>query len=152
MKITLAEEIKFLRNVPLFSKMNPEELKILALTTDTVIYEDGEVIFTEGDEGNEACIIYSGSVEVYRRSTEGKLIPLNMLGPGEMFGELALFGTGVRTASVKAAEETTVAMISKEKLYQIIKEYPDVAIEMLKVQTQRFARAEARLMANIKDS
>jgi len=115
MKITLAEEIKFLRNVPLFSKMNPEELKILALTTDTVIYEDGEVIFTEGDEGNEACIIYSGSVEVYRRSTEGKLIPLNMLGPGEMFGELALFGTGVRTASVKAAEETTVAMISKEK-------------------------------------
>jgi CRP-like cAMP-binding protein len=152
MKITLAEEIKFLRNVPLFSKMNPEELKILALTTDTVIYEDGEVIFTEGDEGNEACIIYSGSVEVYRRSTEGKLIPLNMLGPGEMFGELALFGAGVRTASVKAAEETTVAMISKEKLYQIIKEYPDVAIEMLKVQTQRFARAEARLMANIKDS
>jgi CRP-like cAMP-binding protein len=132
--------------------MNPEELKILALTTDTVIYEDGEVIFTEGDEGNEACIIYSGSVEVYRRSTEGKLIPLNMLGPGEMFGELALFGTGVRTASVKAADETTVAMISKEKLYQIIKEYPDVAIEMLKVQTQRFARAEARLMANIKDS
>jgi CRP-like cAMP-binding protein len=118
MKITLAEEIKFLRNVPLFSKMNPEELKILALTTDTVIYEDGEVIFTEGDEGNEACIIYSGSVEVYRRSTEGKLIPLNMLGPGEMFGELALFGTGVRTASVKAAEETTVAMISKEKLNQ----------------------------------
>jgi CRP-like cAMP-binding protein len=75
-----------------------------------------------------------------------------MLGPGEMFGELALFGTGVRTASVKAADETTVAMISKEKLYQIIKEYPDVAIEMLKVQTQRFARAEARLMANIKDS
>jgi len=152
MKITLAEEIKFLRNVPLFSKMNPEELKILALTTDTVIYEDGEVIFTEGDEGNEACIIYSGRVEVYRRSTEGKMIPLNMLGPGEMFGELALFGTGVRTASVNAAEETTVAVISKEKLYQIIKEYPDVAIEMLKVQTQRFARAEARLMANIKDS
>src|ERR1700690_1085202 len=143
MKITLAEEIKFLRNVPLFSKMNPEELKILALTTDTVIYEDGEVIFTEGDEGNEACIIYSGRVEVYRRSTEGKMIPLNMPGPGEMFGELALFGTGVRTASVNAAEETTVAVISKEKLYQIIKEYPDVAIEMLKVQTQRFARAEA---------
>src|SRR5208283_2608153 len=118
--ITLQKEVQLLKEVSLFSKMKPEELRIIALTTDNFIYEAGEVIVEEGDEGDEAYIIYSGKVEVYRKGYDGKKVVINELGPGEIFGELALFGDGFRTASVQAIEESFVAVISKEKLYEII--------------------------------
>ena len=149
MKITLQREIQLLKTASLFHTLKEEELRIIALTTENIIYEPSEVIVNEGDEGSEAYIIYSGYVEVYRKAENGKQISLNKMGPGGMFGELALFGNGLRTASVKAVEETLVSVLSKEKLYEIIRAFPDIGIEMLKVITERFAQAENRLMMSI---
>jgi CRP-like cAMP-binding protein len=145
-KLTLQKEIQILKEVSLFRSMKTDELKILAFTAKNYIFEPGEIIVNEGDEGDEAFIIYSGQVEVSRRGSEGGSITLNILGAGDMFGELALFGEGFRTATVKAIEETFVAVISKERLYEIIREFPDIGIEMLRVQTQRFRMAENRLI------
>jgi CRP/FNR family transcriptional regulator len=152
MKITTQEEIQNLKRVPLFQNLKPSELKIISLSMENFIFEAGEVIVNEGDEGDEAYIIYSGQVEVYKTLAAGRVVSLNLLGPGEIFGEIALFGDGFRSASVKAIQETLVGVIKKEKLYEIIREFPDMAIEMLKVQTQRFLRSESRLMESIKDS
>ncbi|MEN6464331.1 MAG: cyclic nucleotide-binding domain-containing protein [Syntrophaceae bacterium] len=149
MKITIQEEIHLLKTVTLFHALKEEELKIIALTTQNIIYEPCEVIINEGDEGSEAYIIYAGRVDVYRKATNGRLISLNKMGPGGMFGELALFGDGFRTASVKAVEETLVSVISKERLYEIIRAFPDIGIEMLKVVTGRFAQVENRFMRSI---
>jgi CRP-like cAMP-binding protein len=146
MKISLAGEIQRLKTVPLFQTLKEEELKLIALTTENIIYEPGEVIVKEGDEGGEAYIILAGSVEVFRKTDAGELMRLNKMGPGGMFGELALFGKGLRTASVEAVEETLVSVISKERLYEIIRTFPDIGIEMLKAITERFARVEDRLM------
>ena len=150
MKITPELEMQYLRNVELFVNLRSEELKIISLATQNLIYEQGEVIIAEGDEGDEAYVIYSGEVEVYRALGDGKTVSLNRLGPGEMFGELALFGEGFRSATVKALTETLVAVITRDKLYEILREFPDIAIEMLKVQTQRFFRAENRLIEQLK--
>lgn len=151
MKLTTEKEIRYLRNTPLFQNLRPEELKIISLATENFIYEQGEVIVNKGDEGDEAYIIYSGEVEVFSPQENGKAVILNKLGEGEMFGELALFGEGFRSASVKANKETLVGVISKEKLYEIIREFPDIAIQILKVQTQRFSRTENRLMGLLKE-
>ncbi len=145
MKISVQEKIQRLKETQLFRTLRPEEFEILALMMKDLIYEAGEVIINEGDEGDEAYVIYSGKVEVYR-SVSGGIVKLNSLGPGELFGELALFGDGFRSASVKATEETIIGVIAKEKLYDIMREFPEVALEMLKVQTQRFYKAENRLM------
>jgi CRP/FNR family transcriptional regulator len=150
MKITTEEELQKLRNVPLFRKLKPSELKIVALSMETFIFGAGEVIVQEGDEGDEAYIIYSGQVKVYRALNQERSVILNELGPGEMFGEMALFGDGWRTASVQAVRETLVGVISKERLYEIIREFPDIALGMLKIQTQRFSRAENLLLDFIK--
>ena len=138
-----------LKTVSLFHTLKERELKIITLTIENIIYEPWEVIVNEGDEGSEAYIIYTGYVEVYRKAGDGKLISLNKMGPGGMFGELALFGNGYRTASVKAVEDTLVSVISKEKLYEIIRAFPDIAIEMLKAITERFAKVENRLMRSM---
>ncbi len=146
MKIAVQEEIEHLRKISLFRNLKLSELKLISMTVDNFIYEAGEVIVKEGDEGNEAYVIYSGAVEVYRTQADGEAISLNLLGPGKIFGEMALFGDGYRTASVKATEETLVGVIAREKLYEVIREFPEIAIEMLKVQTERFAVMEGRLM------
>jgi CRP/FNR family transcriptional regulator len=150
MKITTQEEIQNLRKVPLFQNLKPSELKIISLSMKNFIFEAGEVIVREGDEGDEAYIIYSGQVKVYRSLNHDHSFSLIELGPGEMFGEMALFGDGLRNASVKAVKETLVGVISKERLYEIIREFPDIAIGILKIQTQRFSRAENLLMEFIK--
>lgn len=150
MKITSQEEIQNLRKVPLFQNLKPSELKIISLSMKNFIFEAGEVIVREGDEGDEAYIIYSGQVKVYRTLNHDHSFILIELGPGEMFGEMALFGDGLRNASVKAVKETLVGVISKERLYEIIREFPDIAIGILKIQTQRFSRAENLLMEFIK--
>jgi CRP-like cAMP-binding protein len=149
MRIIRKEEIQLLKTVPLFRKLKEDELEIIVLTTKNIIYEPQEVIFNEGDEGDEAYIICSGQVEVFRKAADGKVVIVNKLGQGCLFGELALFGNGFRTASVKAIEETLVSVISKEKLYEIIRAFPEIAIEMLRVITERFAQTENRLMASI---
>lgn len=149
MKITLHEELRLLKEISLFRNLKPAEHKIIAMTMRHVIYEAGEVVVKEGDEGDDAYIVYSGAVEVFRTLPGGKAVSLNILGAGEMFGELALFEDGLRTASVKALEETATAVITREKLYDILREFPDIAIELLKVQTRRFVRADRRLMESL---
>ncbi|MHB8108619.1 MAG: cyclic nucleotide-binding domain-containing protein [Syntrophorhabdaceae bacterium] len=149
MIITLPERIRLLKSASLFRTLKEEELRIIILATEDVIWEPGEVIVHERDEGGEAYIIYAGSVEVYRRARDGKDISLNKLGPGCMFGELALFGSGLRTASVKAVEETLVSVLSRERVYEIIRAFPDIAIEMLRSLTERFAKTEDRLIGSM---
>ena len=151
MKITTDEETQHLKKVLLFQNLKPQELKIISLSMEDLIFKTGDVIVSEGDEGDEAYIIYTGQVEIYRTLANGKLVSLNFLGPGEMFGEMALFGDGFRTASVKAIQETIVGVITKEKLYDIVREFPDIAIEILKVQTRRFSKMENRLMECLKN-
>ena len=151
MKITAQKEIQYLRRTPLFQNLKTEELKVISLATQNFIYAKDEVIVGEGDEGDEAYVIYSGEVEVYRTTSDGKVISLNKLKDGDVFGELALFGEGFRSASVKATRETLVGVIAKDRLYEIIREFPGIAIEMLKIQTQRFSAAENRLMGFLKD-
>ncbi|MCX6559512.1 MAG: cyclic nucleotide-binding domain-containing protein [Candidatus Aminicenantes bacterium] len=149
MKISLPGEIQLLKTVSLFHALKEEDLRIIALTTENIIYEAGEAIVNEGEEGGEAYMIYTGAVEVSRITDAGQSMLLNRMGPGGLFGELALFGNGLRTASVKAVEETLVSVISKERLYAIIRAFPDIGIEMLKAVTERFARVENRMMRSL---
>ncbi len=151
MKIRTQEKIQRLKETTLFRSLKPQDLEILALMMKDFIYDEGEVIVHEGDGGDEAYVIYSGKVEVYR-AVSGGAVTLNSLGPGELFGELALFGEGFRSASVKAVEQTAIGVITKEKLYDLIREFPEVGLEMLKVQTQRFYKAENKLLRLLNNS
>jgi CRP-like cAMP-binding protein len=150
MKTSATTEIHSLKSVPLFQGLKPMELSVISLAMENVIFEAGEIIFQEGEEGEEAYIILSGEVEVYTTLETDGAFTLNVLTQGEIFGEMALFGDGSRSASVKALRETLVGMITKEKLYGIIQEFPRIAIQMLKVQTRRFQRAEKRLLECLK--
>lgn len=146
MKTSARTEIQSLKSAPLFRSLKPMELRVISLAMENVIFEAGEIIFQEGDEGEEAYIILAGEVEVYQPLGADGAFTLNILTQGEIFGEMALFGDGSRMASVKATRETLAGMLTKEKLYGIIQEFPQIAIQMLKVLTRRLRQAEKRLL------
>ena len=78
-------------------------------------YDDGEIVIEEGKSGDWVCVVLKGSVEVSRNVSGNKFI-LGKLGPGEVFGELALLGAIRRTATVRAIGETTIGVIDREFL------------------------------------
>lgn len=78
-------------------------------------YNDGEIVIEEGKSGDWVCVVLKGSVEVSKDVSGNKFI-LGKLGPGEVFGELALLGAIRRTATVRAIGETTIGVIDREFL------------------------------------
>jgi uncharacterized protein (TIGR02266 family) len=102
-------------------------------------YEDGEVIIREGTSGDWVYFVISGNVEVSRAMGEKRII-LGILDPGEIFGELAFFGAGKRTATVKAIGETTVGIIDRVHLdlefNRLSKEFRLMIVNMAKRYTK----------------
>jgi hypothetical protein len=92
----------------------------------------GVVVFREGDEPRgEAFIVHSGTVEVCRREN-GALRVLSTLGEGQLVGEMALFRKGTRTADVVTASDVDLLVIKQERLEWLIRNRPEVTLEMLK--------------------
>jgi rhodanese-related sulfurtransferase len=96
-------------------------------------FKGGDVIFKEGaDPNDEAYVIHAGSVEI-RRNFEGSERVLNRIGEGEPLGEMALFRGGARrSATAVAAEDVELLVIKEERLEWLIRNRPQVAIELLK--------------------
>lgn len=95
-------------------------------------FAKGMVVFREGDDPRgEAFIVHSGTVEVCRREN-GALRVLSTLGEGQLVGEMALFRKGTRTADVVAASDVDLLVIKQERLEWLIRNRPEVTLEMLK--------------------
>jgi len=98
----------------------------------------------EGTEGNEAYLILSGEVEV-TQGVGAATRQVRHLGPGELIGELAILGNGVRTATVRSLGQVRLLVIERERLLALLTQSPDLALCLLRKQTERLAQAEAEL-------
>ncbi len=84
-------------------------------------YQDGEIVFKEGDTAKEMYIIRSGKVKIFRNK-EGRQVNLATLGPNDFFGEMALFRDNPRSASAQAVDDTELSAIDKGTFMSFIKE------------------------------
>jgi CRP-like cAMP-binding protein len=104
------ELISLLRSVELFDGLNDEQVEQLAAICDERNYQRHELVFNQGDEGDRLYVVRSGFVEVIvddRQSEEGPRTIVN-LGPGQVFGEMALVDRGRRSATVRSVGDDTV--------------------------------------------
>ena len=83
----------------------------------TRTFAPGAIICREGDPAEEAYVITTGHAEAFRKQ-RGKRLPLRTLGPGDVFGEGAIFAAGARNASVAAIDEVTAVVVSREVLHE----------------------------------
>jgi CRP/FNR family transcriptional regulator, cyclic AMP receptor protein len=136
---------RLLGRVPLFADLSERDLAELAQVAVPRSYEPGQAIFREGDSGDTCYVVREGCVRVTRRHSDGRIITLAELRPGEMFGELAMFGGETRSASVEALEPTRALAILSGDLRRILAQHPDIAVKMLEALADRLREANERL-------
>ncbi len=92
---------------------------------------EGEIVISEGTQGNEFYIVKEGELEIYKTSRSKKIIPLTQIGAGDFFGETALFESRTRDASVRAVKPTVLYVFNKETLKDVFKMSPDFALKII---------------------
>jgi CRP-like cAMP-binding protein len=142
--MSLKEEVEILRNVPLFGKIEPSKLKLLAFAAERLTYHSDQILCRQGDPGDAAYIILSGEADVIVDGPTGP-ITVAKLGRNSILGEIAILCDVPRTATVKAKTELVVLRISKELFYRLITEFPQMGIEIMRVLADRLERTTHRL-------
>ena len=146
--MSLNEEVDLLRKIPLFAKIEPSKLKLLAFTSERLTFDGGQELFHQGDVGDKAFIIVQGEAEVLVDSPGGPL-KVATLAKNDLVGEIAILIDVPRTATVRAANELTTLAISKDQFFQMITEFPEMAIEIMRELAHRLEKTTSQLRAAI---
>ncbi|MDA0656493.1 MAG: Crp/Fnr family transcriptional regulator [Proteobacteria bacterium] len=142
----LNEEVELLRKIPLFANVESAKLKLLAFTSDRLIFQEGQALFRQGEVGDAAYLILSGVVRVSINGPNGEL-DLATAGAHEIIGEIAILCDVPRTANVTAQSEVITLRISKDLFFRLIEEFPQMAIEIMRELAHRLELSNARLQA-----
>ena len=105
----------------------------------------GEVLFEQGDEGDALYAILEGTLEASFLAMSGRKLSLSLMRPGEVFGEIALFDNGPRTATITAAEPSQVLRVRRQDVMQQLRQQPDLAVDMIRLAGLRMRWIGAQL-------
>ena len=144
--MSIHEEVDMLRRIPLFGQIEPAKLKLIAFTSERVAFDAGTTLFHQGDAANAAYIIVEGKAEVVVEGGGGPVI-VAVLGANDFFGEMAILGDVPRTATIRAQSRLVTLRISKDLFLRLIKEFPTMAVSMLKVLASRLEATNKQLRA-----
>lgn len=142
--MSLQEEVDLLRRVPLFSKIEPAKLKLLAFTSDRLVFAPNDVLFEQGEPGDAAYFILKGAAEVLVETREGQL-KIATINEHEIVGEIAILCDVPRTATVRAVTELVTLRISKDRFFGLIEEFPLMAVEIMRELARRLETTTSRL-------
>jgi CRP/FNR family cyclic AMP-dependent transcriptional regulator len=120
-----------LKNVALFSGLADSELEMLQQHASIRTYSKQSIIINEGDDANGLYVVITGQVKVFLSNQEGREVIINMLGPGDYFGELALIESCQRSASVMTTDKTQLAFLSKTDFQQVLAEHAEIAFNLI---------------------
>jgi CRP-like cAMP-binding protein len=141
----LSNEVELLRRVPLFSGIEPSRLKLLAYTSDVITYRPGQVIMRQGDIGDAAYVIIKGNADVSVTTDTGP-IHVAELHDGDFLGEIAILCDTPRTATIVAKNELQALRIRKEPFFEMLRQFPEMAVEMTRLLAERLTRTTAELV------
>ncbi len=135
-----------LRNVPLFRDFDETELMQVAGLVATRRYAKHQTIFREGDPGQTFYLILGGSVAVVRIASDGRETILSILKERDFFGEMSVFDTSVRAASVRTLTEVEVGAIERDDFLGLIDRNPRIG-RLLVIALSERLRAANKLIA-----
>lgn len=140
-QVRLVERVRFLRSVPVFKDLSPEDLMKLAEIATAVEHPAGKVVFRLGDPGDVMCVVVSGTVEI--RNGE-QLIATQRA--NDFFGELALFDQEPRSADAVCVEDTVLLEIGGADLEALMERRPEIAREIIRVLARRLRQTTKDLV------
>ena len=146
--MSLTEEVDLLRNIPLFARIEPSKLKLLAFTSERLVFQPGQALCVQGDIGDAAYIIIEGSADVIVDTPTGA-VTVAQVGKNDFVGEITILCDVPRTATVKATSTLTALKISKDLFFRLTCEFPQMAVEIMRVLAQRLEKTTSQLMKAI---
>jgi CRP/FNR family transcriptional regulator len=129
----------------IFSRLSKDELIELAYLAVERSFKAGEFIFWEGDSPDWFYIVAEGQVKALKHSSLGKEFIIAFFGPGEMFGEVAVFENKPYPASAQAVGQTRVLGIKREDFLSFLTSHPEVALRIINILGGRLREAQSRL-------
>ena len=144
--MNLNEEVELLKGVPIFSKVEPAKLKLLAFTSERMNFAAGQELFHQGDQGDAMYVILGGVADVLIDSAAGQIAVAELKKNG-FVGEIAILCDVPRTATVKARETLTTLKISKDMFYRLVAEFPQMAVEVMRELAHRLEDTNQKLQA-----
>ncbi len=142
--MSLREETELLRSLPLFAHVEPARLKLIAFTSQRLLFEPGQSLCVQGEQGDSAYLIVEGEAEVLVETPRGPL-HVSTVGKADIVGEIAILCDVPRTATVKAATRVDTLMITKDLFFQLLQDFPEVSIQLLKELASRLENTTAKL-------
>lgn len=142
--MTLQKDVEVLRNIPLFKKIEPAKLKLLAFTSEHLEFMPGETLFEEGDVGDAAFILLDGDADVMVDTPGGK-IKVATLSRNDIVGEIAILCDVPRTATIVAATKLVTLRISKDGFFNLVTQFPQVGMEIMHELASRLHHTTQRL-------
>jgi CRP-like cAMP-binding protein len=121
-----------LKKINWFIELPDEFFAALAQKVHKRTLNKDELLFNKGDKGDSLFVINAGRVKVFTSDEQGNEILLNQVGNGEIIGEMALLDYEPRSASIVALEETSFLELNREEFKEILKEYPDLALSIIR--------------------
>jgi CRP-like cAMP-binding protein len=146
MAVTRASEVvQLLGRVPVFSTLEQSDLERIAQLAVPRQFEPGQAVFREGDQSDTCYIVREGQARAIRTHGDGRTITLATFGPGDIFGELAMFEDERRSATVEATEATSVVAVLGPDMRRLMTEHPEISKRLVIALGRRLRETNERL-------
>ncbi len=139
------ETLSALARVPVFEELASEDLSRVAAVAVPRSFDAQRVVFREGDAGDTCYIVRSGHARAVRAHADGRTIALAHFGPGDIFGELAMFDDERRSTTVETLDRVEAIAILGPDMRRLLREHPEIAVKMVISLGRRLRAANERI-------
>src|SRR6202047_955168 len=126
-------KLAVLRKHPIFCDLDSEAFDQLCRYAKHATLKRGATIFSKGDPGNSLVAVITGTVKISISSADGRSAILNLIGPGEIFGEVALLDGQARTADAIANTNCEIFVIDRREFLPFVRSQPELAMKFIEL-------------------
>jgi CRP-like cAMP-binding protein len=137
LRFSVSDGREFLARHDLLGRLTPEELDRLLAHARAERVDEGRVLFRKGDPGDRLYVVLAGRISISTTSEAGKEVVLNVLGRGEVFGEIALLDGKARTADAIAMAESHLLVLDRADFMPFLERHPEVSARVIAVLCER---------------
>jgi CRP-like cAMP-binding protein len=137
--------VQLLGGVTVFEALAPDDLRRVAQVAVPRRFSTGQVIFREGDSSDTCYVMRRGHCRAVRENTDGRTIALAHFGPGDIFGELAMFDDERRSATIETLDDVEAIAIAGSDMRRLMRAHADIAVKLVTGVARRLREANQRL-------
>ena len=140
-----SNKIGYLQMVDIFQDLSPEEIEEIDRATTMSSCRRGRILYMPEDTSEVLFLLKEGRIQLYRISPDGKKLVIATVGPGAIFGEMALIGQGMHNTFAEAIDDSVLYVMGRSDVERLLLTKPNVALRIFETLGRRLSEAEVRL-------